>query len=73
MRRLADGEGRDAGTDRGVTYSAHAGSLRFSLRSSVPKLHDTGIARPRCADKLSSHISNAAVSTVDDSRLHGTR
>ena len=37
---------------------------RRSLRSSVPTRHTTGIERPRCVDRLPSHISKMVVSTV---------
>ena len=37
---------------------------RRSLRSSVPTRHTTGIERPRCVDRLPSHISKIVVSTV---------
>ena len=38
---------------------------RRSSRSSIPMRHTTGMASIRCADRLPSHISKMAVSTVN--------
>ena len=40
------------------------GPARSSFRPSVTTRHTTGIASPRCADRLPSAISKMAVSTV---------
>ena len=59
-------EDRTAHKHRGVkdhTSPNHIAKRKFlpSLRSDI---HDTGIASPRCVDRLPSHISKMVVSTV---------
>ena len=42
------------------------------MRRSAPIRHTTGIERPRCVDRLPSHISKMVVSTVYDGGLERT-
>ena len=49
---------------RGRSRESETPMARRSLRSSVPTRHTTGIERPRCVDRLPSHISKTVVSTV---------
>ena len=49
---------------RGRSRESETPMARRSLRSSVPTRHTTGIERPRCVDRLPSHISKMVVSTV---------
>ena len=52
------------GWRRGRRRESRFPVARRSLRSSVPTRHTTGIERPRCVDRLPSHISKMVVSTV---------
>ena len=54
----------DTGCQRGRSRESEAPMAKRSLRSSVPTHHTTGIERPRCVDRLPSHISKTVVSTV---------
>ena len=52
------------GWRRGRRRESRFPVARRSLHSSVPTRHTTGIERPRCVDRLPSHISKMVVSTV---------
>ena len=49
------------GCRRGGRRESEAPIARRSLRSSVPTRHTMGIERPRCVDRLPSHISKTMV------------
>ena len=55
--------GTSRGRGPGLPVGASAGPA-LGLRSSDPTRHTTGIASPLCLDRLPSHISKMAVSTV---------
>ena len=63
----------DTGCQRGRSRESEAPMARRSLRSSVPTHHTTGIERPRCVDRLPSHISKMVVSTVCGGGRAGVR
>ena len=73
-RKLGDATGSPAYilTEPRISYRMEKGEKQREWspngetlpKSSVPTHHATGIERPRCVDRLPSHISMTVVSTV---------